>query len=187
MSAKQEALTSLVSQFRRSLIKPRLIILTRNQKIANMGPTVTAPRTILQDMPPEGGFPPVRFRRNLPTKMWKGQTIVVLAMFVMAYGWYKYFFLYVRKQQLEQERFLFTDLAVNPFLQAEKDIMYVKKNCNLHYLGLLLNEGLIVKKLLSSRNWTMFWPVMTRSSLIGINFITFPSVSRIPSTNLNAM
>lgn len=93
------------------------------EKMADMGPSVTSPHAVLQDMPPPGGFQPVRLRKNSPKKLWNVTTVLAIAISLVAYGWYKYFFTYVRHQQLEHEKYVFMDLALTPVLQAEKDIM----------------------------------------------------------------
>lgn len=107
---------------RRTQVK-RIFLPMREARLADLGPETTFTRHVMQDMPPPGGYAPIRFRRNMPPKLWKGGMILVFSILVMGFGWYQYFYAYARKKQIEYERYLFTELAMNPFLQAEKDIM----------------------------------------------------------------
>ena len=125
--------------FRRSLFNKTAAKRQDVTRVADVGPTVSNPPPIFQDMPPKGGYAPIRFRRNMPNKMWKSSSIIFVMAAIMAFGWYQYYYNYIRKKQIDHERYVFTELAVNPFLQAEKDIMYDNANL-MFFLTLILSK-----------------------------------------------
>jgi hypothetical protein len=110
----------------------RMAIPARNTtapRMAGMGPTVSAPRAVVQDMPPEGGYKQVRIKRNMPLKFWNAGTTAIVMIGIMTWGWYRYAQWVYKKRDLEgEEEQLQT--AVIPFLQAEHDIAYVVNSCD---------------------------------------------------------
>lgn len=62
-----------------------------NIKIADMGPRVENPQQLNQDVPPPGGYPSIRLRRNMPNKFWSIGTFLFISTTLMAYGWYRYY------------------------------------------------------------------------------------------------
>lgn len=92
-------------------------------KIAGMGPKISDPPILDQDMPPPGGYPPVRIRRNNREKFWKPSTITVAMLVIMGYGWYKMYVAEKRRYYLALERDEL-QAAMVPFLQGERDIAY---------------------------------------------------------------
>ncbi|KAF0983779.1 hypothetical protein FDP41_007694 [Naegleria fowleri] len=94
-----------------------------NTRIADMGPRVENPQQLNQDVPPPGGFPAVRVRRNAPNKFWSIGTFLFITTAVMSYGWYRYYKWLKKKDELKKEREVL-ELAMTPFLQAEHDIAF---------------------------------------------------------------
>ncbi|KAL9649029.1 hypothetical protein ABK040_008406 [Willaertia magna] len=92
-------------------------------RIADVGPAVSSPMEIKQDVAPEGGYPPVRMRRNMPNKFWTIGTTSLLACVMMGYGWYRYYKWLLKKEELKKER-EGLEVAMIPFLQAENDIAF---------------------------------------------------------------
>jgi hypothetical protein len=54
-----------------------------------MGPAVTDAPPINQDVPPAGGFAPVRIRKNAKNKFWRPGTMYTVVTLIMLYGWWK--------------------------------------------------------------------------------------------------
>ncbi|CAG8477726.1 7052_t:CDS:2 [Ambispora leptoticha] len=71
--------------------------------------TSTTPHT--QDLPPEGGFPSIRYKRNVPKKGPSGLTLVLGITAISAYGFYS---------ELEREN-MWSRIHLVPLLQAEQD------------------------------------------------------------------
>jgi hypothetical protein len=92
-------------------------------KIMDVGPTVSNPPHYHQEHAPEHGFAPIRIRKNTQRrKFWHPYTLTVVALMIIAYGWYKYrnFNIYKRALLFEQK---VMETAITPFLVAEHDIM----------------------------------------------------------------
>eukprot|EP01080_Neovahlkampfia_damariscottae_P003024 gene3024-5034_t len=94
------------------------------QRVTDLGPKINSSPRIVQDMPPPGGFPPVRMRRTLMTKFWSPYTITLVGIGIMTYGWYKYIkFTRVKRNLREEQNIL--EATITPFLQAENDLNFV--------------------------------------------------------------
>jgi NADH dehydrogenase (ubiquinone) 1 alpha subcomplex subunit 13 len=95
-------------------------------RLTNLGPIVSAPRPVVQDVPPPGGFEPIRIKRNMPDKFWGAGTMLLVMAGIMGYGWYCYAKWYKRqiKVKMEKEQL---QMAIMPFLNAERDIVYTIK------------------------------------------------------------
>lgn len=79
---------------------------------------------IVQDGPPPGGFPAVRYARRLPNSGPGGVTLFGIAAAVMAYGMYQVGQgNHVRRQERDEK--LANRLALVPYLQAEEDRRWV--------------------------------------------------------------
>lgn len=82
---------------------------------------------IVQDGPPPGGFPAIRYARRVPSTGPAGFTLFAVAGAIMAYGFYK-----VgqgnKKRRLVAAEDLAARKALVPFLQAEEDRRWVKAN-----------------------------------------------------------
>lgn len=99
-------------------------------RMTDLGPIVSAPHLVVQDVAPPGGFEPVRIKRNMPDKFWGAGTMLLVMAGIMGYGWYCYGRWYKRQiiVKKEQEQL---QMAIMPFLNAERDIVYV------HFLSLI--------------------------------------------------
>ena len=121
-------------------VMARAVLPARNTRITNMGPTVTAPRTIVQDMPPEGGFKQVRVKRNMPLKFWNAGTTAIVMLGIMTWGWYRYAQWVHKKRDLEKEEEQL-QTAIIPFLQSEHDIAFtVKRRAFLKKVEVLMKD-----------------------------------------------
>lgn len=79
---------------------------------------------IVQDGPPPGGFPAIRYARRVPSTGPTGFTLFAVSSVIMAYGFYRV------GQGNKQRRWLkaekeFARKALVPFLQAEEDRRWV--------------------------------------------------------------
>mmetsp|Transcript_18382 Transcript_18382/g.23854 ORF Transcript_18382/g.23854 Transcript_18382/m.23854 type:complete len:133 (+) Transcript_18382:131-529(+) len=83
----------------------------------------------IQDMPPKGGYPQVKFERHLPSRgpkgwqMWAGVTAFICYGFVQVARTNN-----ERNQQKLQERA--NRYAIAPILQAEEDRLYMLREYN---------------------------------------------------------
>ncbi|KAL0482748.1 NADH dehydrogenase (ubiquinone) 1 alpha subcomplex subunit 13 [Acrasis kona] len=100
---------------------------TNSQPLAAMGPRVSNEPQLIQDMPPKGGYPPIRVRRNLRQRLWGAKTLTIIGTLTMLYGWYKlaqgWAFEEMHKKASKQ---LHSNMI--PFLQGERDIAEAVKN-----------------------------------------------------------
>ncbi|XP_031418759.1 NADH dehydrogenase [ubiquinone] 1 alpha subcomplex subunit 13 [Clupea harengus] len=75
---------------------------------------------VKQDMPPPGGYGPVQYKRNLPTRGLSGYSMFGIGIGVMIFGYWR-----IVKWNRERRRLLIEDLeariALLPLLQAESD------------------------------------------------------------------
>ncbi|PRW60799.1 NADH dehydrogenase [ubiquinone] 1 alpha subcomplex subunit 13-B [Chlorella sorokiniana] len=82
---------------------------------------------IVQDGPPPGGFPAIRYARRVPSTGPSGFTLFAVGAAVMAYGFYK-----VgqsnRQRRGEKAEHFGARAALVPFLQAEEDRRWVNAN-----------------------------------------------------------
>lgn len=80
---------------------------------------------VLQDGPPPGGFPPVRYSRRIPSKG-PGAIAVFLASFgIISYGMYQVGQGNKYRSQLKREKFAARS-AILPLIQSEEDERFVK-------------------------------------------------------------
>lgn len=96
------------------------------ERLSDMGPAVHNPRPFVQDMPPPGGFPAFRIRKN--TEMfskWKPSTYAIIIGIIMIYGWKRLYSIMQHRRVLEEEQVTLERVMI-PFLQAEHDIAYVQ-------------------------------------------------------------
>jgi len=75
---------------------------------------------IVQDGPPPGGFPAVRYARRIPSTGPTGITLFAVGGIVMAYGFYK-LGQGNKIRRAEAEEVTQARRALVPFLQAEED------------------------------------------------------------------
>lgn len=80
---------------------------------------------VLQDGPPPGGFPSIRYARRVPNTGPTGVTIFVVSTVVMAYGFYRVAVGNHERRALREDK-MAARRAVVPFLQAEEDRRWVK-------------------------------------------------------------
>jgi NADH dehydrogenase (ubiquinone) 1 alpha subcomplex subunit 13 len=92
-------------------------------RITDVGPTVSATPNINQDMPPEGGFPPVRLRKGNPNRLWGLGATSAFLVGMMAYGWWKVSLVHKKQREFTYEQQTL-EMAMAPFLQAEHDISF---------------------------------------------------------------
>merc|ERR1711907_533451 len=81
-------------------------------------------KPLKQDMPRPGGFPPVRYRRDMAVRGPSGFTMFVGAAAIMAYGFYKVGQGNIKRREEHEEKLVARHNLV-PFLQAEEDRRYV--------------------------------------------------------------
>ncbi|KAK9822889.1 hypothetical protein WJX74_001235 [Apatococcus lobatus] len=80
---------------------------------------------VVQDGPPPGGFPPLRYARRLPSTGPTGFTLFAVAGAIMAYGFVKVGQTNHHRRALKQEK-LEARTTLVPILQAEEDRRWVK-------------------------------------------------------------
>ncbi|KAK0546909.1 hypothetical protein OC846_002907 [Tilletia horrida] len=73
-----------------------------------------------QDLPPQGGFQPVRYKRNLPTRGPGGLAIFGGVFAICAYGFYKVGTSNVEARELKREH-AWSRIHLLPMLMAEQD------------------------------------------------------------------
>lgn len=81
---------------------------------------------VVQDGPPPGGFPSVRYGRRLPTTGPTGPTLFLVSGAVMAYGFYLVGQTNQEKRRNDEEK-MAARRALVPVLQAEEDRRYVER------------------------------------------------------------
>lgn len=82
---------------------------------------------ILQDGPPPGGFPPVRFARRIPNSGPGGVAVFLVSAGIISYGLYQVGQGNLKRRVLKQEKFDARQ-AILPFLQAEEDARFVREH-----------------------------------------------------------
>jgi len=73
-----------------------------------------------QDLPPQGGYEAVQYKRNIPTRGLRPAYYLLIAGLVMAYGWRKVFLGQREKNELAREK-MWSRIYLTPLLQAEED------------------------------------------------------------------
>ncbi|XP_010247609.1 PREDICTED: NADH dehydrogenase [ubiquinone] 1 alpha subcomplex subunit 13-B [Nelumbo nucifera] len=81
---------------------------------------------LLQDGPPPGGFPPVRYARRIPTKGPSALAIFLTALGAFSWGMYQVGKGNKIRRELKEEKYA-ARRAILPILQAEEDERFVKE------------------------------------------------------------
>ncbi|KAL2115143.1 hypothetical protein VTJ04DRAFT_10806 [Mycothermus thermophilus] len=80
-----------------------------------------------QDMPPPGGYEPVQYKRNLPSRgLFRPIPLLVGASVLMTYGWYKLIKGIREENELAREK-MWARIHLIPLLQAEEDRDQVRR------------------------------------------------------------
>ena len=79
-----------------------------------------------QDMPPKGGYEPIQYKRNLPSRGYRPATLLVLAGVAMTYGWYRVI-VGIREQNEYAREKMWGRIHLIPLLQAESDRDHVRR------------------------------------------------------------
>ncbi|ORZ40038.1 GRIM-19 protein, partial [Catenaria anguillulae PL171] len=74
----------------------------------------------VQDMPPKGGFEPLRYKRNLPARGPSGAVLFASVIGICAYGWYWTIQGIRERRELRREQ-TWSRIHLVPLLQAEAD------------------------------------------------------------------
>ncbi|EST06111.2 GRIM-19 [Kalmanozyma brasiliensis GHG001] len=80
-----------------------------------------------QDLPPSGGYQPIRYKRNLPGKNLSGLTIFGSVIAICAYGFYKVGLGNLEQRELKRER-AWSRIHLIPVLMAESDRDEYRRN-----------------------------------------------------------
>ncbi|OAA59789.1 NADH-ubiquinone oxidoreductase subunit [Niveomyces insectorum RCEF 264] len=80
-----------------------------------------------QDMPPVGGYGPVQFKRNLPSRGFRPAVLLGICGAVMGYGWYKLAVGIREQHELAREK-MWSRIHLIPLLQAEEDRDQVRRH-----------------------------------------------------------
>ncbi|KAJ1034522.1 hypothetical protein NDA18_001378 [Ustilago nuda] len=80
-----------------------------------------------QDLPPSGGYQPIRYKRNLPGKNLSGLTMFGGVIAICAYGFYKVGLGNLEKRELKRER-AWSRIHLIPLLMAESDRDAYRRN-----------------------------------------------------------
>ncbi|EPE04379.1 nadh ubiquinone oxidoreductase 14kd subunit [Ophiostoma piceae UAMH 11346] len=79
-----------------------------------------------QDMPPVGGYGPVQYKRNLPSRGFRPAVLLGICGAVMTFGWYK-LALGMREQHEMAREKMWSRIHLIPLLQAEEDRDQVRR------------------------------------------------------------
>ena len=96
-----------------------------------MGGGPKTPTGFVQDGPPPGGFPAIRYARKIPSTGPSGATMFGVGLLVMGYGLYKVVTSNRARNVLQKEK---EDArwSILPFLQAEEDFRFIKAESDFH-------------------------------------------------------
>eukprot|EP00249_Psilotum_nudum_P028818 c38754_g1_i1 orf=73-504(+) len=81
---------------------------------------------ILQDGPPPGGFPPVRYARRIPNSGPAGVVVFAVSAGVISWGMYQIGQGNIERRQLKAEKMAARE-AILPLIQAEEDARFVRE------------------------------------------------------------
>eukprot|EP00850_Spirogloea_muscicola_P004954 SM000022S07168 [mRNA] locus=s22:359726:360847:+ [translate_table: standard] len=81
---------------------------------------------LLQDGPPPGGFPAVRYARNIPNTGPSGTALVLGATLLISWGFYRVGQGNIYRRGLKKEK-MDARKAILPVIQAEEDARYLKE------------------------------------------------------------
>ncbi|GAQ46592.1 hypothetical protein AtubIFM55763_001934 [Aspergillus tubingensis] len=73
-----------------------------------------------QDMPPQGGYLPVQYKRNIPARGFRPIYYLIGMHLIMGYGYYKLFYGVREQYELAREK-MWGRIHIMPLLQAEED------------------------------------------------------------------
>eukprot|EP00891_Asterochloris_glomerata_P004399 jgi/Astpho2/4399/Aster-00018 len=111
---------------------------------------------VLQDGPPAGGFPSIRFARRLPSTGPTGFTLFSVTTAIMAYGFYKVGETNHERRAEKLEKKL-ARYAIMPVLQAEEDRRWLEAHHKFVEQEAKIMEGVDGwepgKSVYSSKNW----------------------------------
>ncbi|KAL8874321.1 MAG: hypothetical protein Q9174_000320 [Haloplaca sp. 1 TL-2023] len=79
-----------------------------------------------QDLPPQGGYEPVQYKRNLPARGLRPGYYLVGVAAIMSYGWYKYIKGVRELNELGREK-MWSRIHLTAMLQAEEDRDQVRR------------------------------------------------------------
>lgn len=74
----------------------------------------------MQDLPPIGGYDPVQWKRNLPSRGFRPAVYFWGIIGVMAFGYYRYYQGVEEQRELRRER-QWARFSLEPLLRAEED------------------------------------------------------------------
>ncbi|KAL2652150.1 hypothetical protein R1flu_020278 [Riccia fluitans] len=94
----------------------------RNQK----GMTSVKEMPILQDGPPPGGFPAVRYARRIPNSGPGGAAVFLVSSLVIGFGFYQVGQGNIHRRAVKAEK-IAARQAILPLIQAEEDARFVKE------------------------------------------------------------
>ncbi|GBG71615.1 hypothetical protein CBR_g9031 [Chara braunii] len=80
---------------------------------------------VLQDGPPPGGFPAIRYARKIPNTGPSGVVVFSIAAAVISYGMYQVGQGNLHRRALKKEK-MEARMAILPLIQAEEDVRYAK-------------------------------------------------------------
>eukprot|EP00250_Pteridium_aquilinum_P000043 c10056_g1_i2 orf=285-716(-) len=80
---------------------------------------------VLQDGPPPGGFPAVRYARKIPNSGPGGVAVFLVSAAVISYGFYQVGQGNMKRRALKQEKYE-ARKAILPFIQAEEDARFLR-------------------------------------------------------------
>jgi len=82
--------------------------------------TYRPPVKPVQDLPPPGGFPTLKYKRNLPSRGPSGAVLFAGFLGVVTYGWYWNIQSIQERRELKREK-VWSRIHLIPLLQAESD------------------------------------------------------------------
>ncbi|XP_065837230.1 NADH dehydrogenase [ubiquinone] 1 alpha subcomplex subunit 13-like [Oscarella lobularis] len=88
----------------------------------------TATAEYRQEMPPKGGYPQIKYKRNLPVRFSSGLAIILGGTAVMTAGLYVVIQTNKERRRLQREK-LQARIALLPLLQAEQDRKVLRSLC----------------------------------------------------------
>ncbi|GAC74619.1 NADH:ubiquinone oxidoreductase, B16.6 subunit [Moesziomyces antarcticus T-34] len=113
-STRRTALPLVYTALRAPTLPPRPTLSNTTQA------TMSGAVPYRQDLPPSGGYQPIRYKRNLPGKNLSGLTIFGGVIAICAYGFYKVGQGNLEQRELKRER-AWSRIHLIPLLMAESD------------------------------------------------------------------
>eukprot|EP00761_Pharyngomonas_kirbyi_P012007 gb/GECH01012034.1/.p1 GENE.gb/GECH01012034.1/~~gb/GECH01012034.1/.p1 ORF type:complete len:150 (+),score=11.01 gb/GECH01012034.1/:1-450(+) len=88
------------------------------------GPPVSQPPNVVQDVPPKGGYPPIRLKSSSRPNWGFSMTGTILfTLGLMTWGHYRLWKLKKKQREIHREKIALRT-AMSPFFQSEHDIMH---------------------------------------------------------------